>query len=89
MEEIQLTILSACITIISLVLFYISLASYKKHNNKRLIFVTSVFCIFLIKGMMGSLSLFIDELSFLQYNLYYGLLDLIMLLLLFIAVIKE
>ena len=86
---IEITILSACITVFSAILFIISLASYKKHKNKKLMFVILVFFIFLIKGIMMSLSMFVDELAFLTIHPYFGVLDLIMLLILFVAVVKE
>lgn len=87
--EIETTILSACITLCAVVLFTISIASYRKHKNKRLLFVSIVFFLFLIKGVLMSLTVFIEQLMFLEYNLYFATLDLIMLLILFIAVLKE
>jgi hypothetical protein len=87
--EIENTILSACITICSLVLLYISFASYRKHKNKRLLFVSIVLFLFLIKGILLSLGTFVEQLSFLDYHPFFAALDLIMLLILFIAILKD
>jgi hypothetical protein len=82
-------IMSAFITIFSLGLLTISLASYRKHKNTKLIFVSVVFLIFFIKGVILSLSLFIDPLGVFQSVIPIGLFDVIILMLLFLATLKR
>jgi hypothetical protein len=89
MIEIGNTILSAGITLCALVLCYISIASYRKHKTNRLLYVSIVFFVFLIKGILMSLSIFIDEFAFFTYNIYFAALDFFMLIILFIAILKE
>jgi len=87
--EIQDIVISAFITIFSLGLLVVSLASYKKYKNLKLLFVSIVFFIFLLKGVILSLSLFYDEAIILTSNTYAGPIDLIILILLFIATLKR
>lgn len=82
-------IIAACVTIFSLGLLVISLLSYNKTKNIKLIFVSMVFLILLIRGFLFSLSLFNNQFeSFVQIT-YVGLLDLAILLLLFTATLKR
>jgi len=80
-------VISACITIFALGLFVVSLSSYLKFKNSKLIFVSLVFLVFLVKGILMSAVLFID--IPLLMNLNYGLFDLGILALLFIATLKR
>ena len=67
----------------------ISLLSYLKTKNKKLLFVTAVFFLFIIKGILLSASLFITiplELISIQI---LSVFDLIVLLLLFMATLKK
>ena len=83
-------IINACITIFSLGLLVVSLSSYTKFKNVKLIFVSLVFLILLIKGIVFSVGLFKAEISeFLATNPYIGLFDLTILLLLFLATLKR
>lgn len=86
LEEI---IISAFVTIFSLGLLAVSLASYRKYRNMKLLFVSLVFLIFLVKGILMSLSLFFGDIVALDSILYNGLIDLGILLLLFIATLKR
>lgn len=87
--EIYGIIISAAVTIFSLGLLLVSLASYRKYKNLKLLFVSIVFLVFLIKGILLSLSLFIDEIAVIKSTPYTGLFDLIILILLFIATLKR
>jgi len=87
--EIYEIIISAFITIFSVGLLAISLASYKKYKNKKLLFVSLVFFVLLIKGILLSLNLFTEEYSILNSLQYVGIFDLIILVLLFIATLKR
>ena len=87
--EIQDIIISAFVTIFSVGLLAISLASYRKYKNLKLLFVSLVFLIFLIKGVLLSISLFTEEFVIINTMPYSGLFDLVILILLFIATLKR
>jgi hypothetical protein len=87
--EIQDIVISAFVTIFSVGLLAVSLASYKKYKNIKLLFVSFVFLVFLIKGVLISVSLFTDELAVLNSMPYTGLFDLMILILLFLATLKR
>jgi len=87
--EIQDIIISAFVTIFSFGLLVVSLASYRKYKNLKLLFISIVFLALLIKGILLSLSLFSDEIIMLNSVFYTGLFDLIILILLFMATLKR
>ena len=87
--EIVSIIIDACITIFALGLFIVSALSYRKYKNKKLIFVSLIFLVFLIKGIMLSLSLFNLQMVSINNNPYIGLFDFLILVLLFIATLKR
>ena len=87
--EIESVILSASITIFALGMLLVSIISYKHVKNTKLIFVSSAFLIFFIKGIMQSLSLFVEELAVMNLNVYMKLFDLMILIFLFIATLKR
>ena len=90
--EIQSIILSAAVTMISLGLLIVSLVSYKKHTNPKLLFISFVFVVFLLKGLLVSIDLLYTELSTLHNFLYSSnavVFDLIILLMLFTATLKR
>ena len=87
--EVQDIIISAFVTIFSVGLLAISLASYRKYKNLKLLFVSLVFLIFLIKGVLISISLFTEEFAIINSMPYSGLFDLTILILLFIATLKR
>jgi len=90
--EIEGIIISASITIFSLGLLFVSLASYKKFKNTKLLFISLVFIVLLVKGILFTLVLFFQDLTFIHsflYSIYGGLFDLAVLLLLFIATLKR
>jgi hypothetical protein len=81
--------INACITIFSFGLFTVSILSYHKYKNTKLLFVSLVFLFFLIKGVVLSLGLFIEQLAGFLSNPYIGIFDLAILILLFIATLKR
>ena len=91
MVQTETIIISACITIFSLGMLIVSSLSYKKYKNTKLLFISLLFVVLLIKGLLLSISLFYD-LSLIEPILkgsYSGIFDLIILLLLFMATLKK
>ena len=87
--EIESIIINACITIFSLGLLIVSLMSYRKYKNAKLLFVSIVFLVFFVKGIVFSLSLFSVQFGGIASNPYIGLFDLAVLVLLFMATLKR
>jgi hypothetical protein len=83
------TLIGACITIFSLGLLLISLSGYKRHKNPKLIFVSLVFILFLIKGLLLTLNVFFDDFIPLNFDPILGIVDIIMLLFLYMATFKR
>ena len=77
------------ITVFSIGLFSVSILSYYKSKNKKLLFVSIVFLLFFIKGVVLSLSLFISDLNLIITIPILAVFDLIFLFLLFIATLKK
>lgn len=82
-------VISAFITIFSFGLLCVSLKSYRKHNNIKLLIIGLVFFVFLIKAILVSIGLFYPNLVVIEFDLYSGLFDFAILLLLFIATLKR
>jgi len=70
-------------------LLAVSLASYRKYKNLKLLFVSFVFIVFFIKGILLSLGLFNEDIASILTSTYAGLFDLAILILLFIATLKR
>jgi hypothetical protein len=88
--EIHTIVINAVITVFSLGLLLISLFSYKKHKNKKLLFVSFVFLVLFIKGILMSAGLFSQDLAAVIPNSFFiGIFDLIILVLLFLATLKR
>ena len=87
--EIELIIINACITIFSLGMLIVSLLSFNKYKNTKLLLVSIVFLIFFIKGLIFSFSLFYDNINNIISNIYIALFDLSILILLFMATLKR
>ena len=87
--EIESIIISGFLTIFAFGLLIVSLASYKKYKNSKLVFVSLVFLVFFIKGMLTSIGLFYEQLTIINLSPYNGLFDLVILILLFIATLKR
>ena len=90
--EIESIIISAGITILSLGLLTVSLLSYRKYRNLRLLFVSLVFVVFLCKGIILSIVILYPDFSALNellHSTYYGVIDFAILALLFAATLKR
>jgi hypothetical protein len=83
------SILFGFLTMFSFGLWIISIFSYRKSRNKKLIFVNIVFLIFFIKGVLLSLGIFISEIYDSVSIQLLAVFDLIIICLLFISVLKK
>ncbi len=86
---IESSILFGFLTVFSFGLWIIAIRSYQKSNNKKILFVSGVFFIFLIRGILLSLGLFYPDIELLHSIALYAFFDLSMLVLLFIAVLRK
>lgn len=85
-------ILNAAITVFAFGLLLISFASYRKHKTSRLLALSCVFVILLIKGILLSISLFLPALHSIRavlFSDYGGFFDLLVLIFLFIVSLKR
>ena len=85
-------LISAGVTIFSLGLLIISIASYKKFHNTKLLIISLIFIILLIKGILFSISVFYQNLvtiDLILYSIYSGLFDFSILVILYIATLKS
>ena len=82
-------IISAFVTTFSLGLLIVSLVSYRKYKNLKLLFVSFVFVVLFIKGVLLSVTFFTKTPPNLDSVLSSGLFDLIILVFLFIATLKR
>ncbi len=83
------TIIYGFLTVFSFGLWIISIFSYRKSRNKKIIFVNIVFLIFFIKGVLLSLSIFNSEIFDLISIQMLAIFDLIIICLLFISILKK
>jgi len=90
METITIdVVLNASITVISLGMFIVSVLSYRKFKNMKLLFVSLAFFVFFLKGLIESLSLFTKEIAVIDSSVTLKLFDLCILMLLFVATLKR
>jgi len=87
--EIVNIVIYACITVFALGLFIISLFSYKKSKNSKILFVSIVFIFFLLKGLLHSYNLFTNLFNDFFLSPYIAVFDFLILVLLFIATLKR
>jgi hypothetical protein len=87
--QVEVIILGASITIVSFNLLIVSLFSYWKYRNIKLLFTSVIFFLFLLKGVILSLSLFYELLVPVQSFLYIWVFDLIILVFLYITSLKR
>jgi hypothetical protein len=78
-------LLYAAITILSLIMFCATIISYVKYKNKKLLFVSSIFLVLLIRGILLSVSMFYDPLKTITSNGYIWIVDVLVLLFLYAA----
>ena len=82
-------VLSAFVTIFSMGLFAVSLFSYRKSKNIKLLLVSIVFLVFLLKGILLSVSIFYSSSVLPSANVSFVFFDVIILLVLFVATLKR
>jgi len=83
--EIEIILLFAGITILSLILLTVTLYSFKKTRNNKLIFVSLIFLFLFVRGFLLSFGLFNDQIASLTSSDYIWVFDLITLILLYVA----
>lgn len=88
METVNI-IIAASVTVFSLGLLIISLISYNRSKNLKLLFVSLVFLILLIRGFLLSFNLFTEDFGTFVTMPFAGFLDLLILIFLFIATLKR
>lgn len=86
---IESAIIYGFLTIFSFGLWIISILSYWKSKNKKILFVSIVFLLFLLKGVLLSLSIFLIDLQEFLSITFFAVADLLILFLLFVAVLKK
>ncbi len=80
--------ISASITVLSLGLFILSMLGYLKRKNTKMIFVSLVFLVFLVKGILLSLGIFSSEIIVLNSSFNPWIFDLVVLVLLYVTSLK-
>jgi len=83
--EIGVIFIYALISVISCVLLVVTYLSYKKHQNIKLLFVSCVFFLFFIRGILLSIGLFNEQLRMITSSGYFWIVDLLMLLFLYVS----
>ena len=87
--EMEYIIISAAITIVSILLLMISIHSYRIYRNKKLLFVLFVFLFFMIRGIILSLGVLYEPFEPFVSSYYTWLIDLVILTLLYGAALKR
>jgi hypothetical protein len=87
--EIEFIIVSAAITIVSLILLLVTVHSYRIYRNTKLWFVIMVFLFFLIRGLLLSCALLYQPLAPMLSSYYLWIIDLVILTLLYVAALKR
>ena len=87
--QIELILLSAGITIFSLNLLIVSLFSYKKYRNTKLLFISVVFLLFFLRGIIFSADAILGKTMDLVSLVYLLVFDLAILVLLYLTSLKR
>jgi len=80
---------NAVVTVFSIGLLIISLASYLKYKGVKLLLISIVFLTYSIKGVLMSIHLFINKTLFTDGLLASSIFDLVTLLLFYIATLTR
>ena len=80
--------ISASMTVLSLGFFILSMLGYLKRKNTKMIFVSLVFLVFLVKGILLSLGIFSSEIIVLNSSFNPWIFDLVVLVLLYVTSLK-
>jgi hypothetical protein len=83
--NVEIIFLFAIITILSLILMIVTLLSYRKYKNKKLLFISSVFFFLFFRSILLSLSLFYEQIETIITTGYIWFFDLGVLVLLYVA----
>jgi len=89
---IEQVILSACITIFSAGLLVVSILSYRRYKNTKLLIISGVFIVLFIKGLLMSYFVFdpgSSPVETLLVGSWSGVFDVVVLVLLFYATLKR
>ena len=73
--------------LVAVLLYFVTLAAYKRHKRKRLLYVSVAFLFFAVKGFMMSHELFIEEQSWVDP--FASFLNFAILLSFFAGVLKK
>jgi len=87
--QIELILLSAGITILSFNLLVVSLLTYKKFRNIKLLFISCVFLLFFIRGVIFSYDALMGKSIDLFSLMYLLVFDLVILVLLYLTSLKR
>ncbi len=80
-------LLNLFVAVFALVLFAISLTAYQRSSLRRLLFVSSAFGLFAVKVLIQQLAFFIFAFGFQTEQIISTVLDFIILLLFFLALV--
>lgn len=89
MTSLLSTILIGCLVGLSLILLLVSLVSYRRTGNSRLLLVSGAFLVFMVKGVLMLAFLFLQSLSESTELLVLVLMDLVIILFLYFAIAKK
>lgn len=79
----------AVLTVLALVLSFISILAYRRSKKRKLLFVSVAFILFFVKGIWLSFALFnIPRGSWEPFLLPVAVLDCVILILLYISIVK-
>jgi hypothetical protein len=87
--QVEQLIIIPFLIVFSLGLLVTSLLSYRRTKNNKLVFISIVFIIFLLKGILMAVDLIYPTIIGLQYSFSFVLFDLGVLFFLFIATLKR
>jgi len=82
-------IIFSAFTVLSATLLVISLLAYRRSKNKSMMLLAVVFGVFSVKGLVISVSLFIDLLSVYWLLIIFGSFDCVGVLLLYLSTLKS
>jgi ABC-type uncharacterized transport system permease subunit len=80
-------IVIALVTIFALSIMVISAFSYKRSGNRKILIVTLGFGLFFVKGVILSVGILQDNVDWEMLILYSSILDLLVIMLFFVAII--
>ena len=88
-EQTLVEILIASVALLSLILFFIGILSYRKKNDIRLLSITLAFGIFFMKNLLTAVVFHFDAAGHGDLELFNALSDLLAMIFLLIPVFKK